>query len=251
MESAGIITNAGELVNAAVSICRGLGYFLWWRGHGDSRWCLQPGVFRDGRNHLFETNAASRFAQGAVAVHEKCPSINDGPAWLFLMQHHGLPTRLLDWTESALVAAFFAVGAEHDGVPGTLWALDPHLLNKASCSDHGIKNPYTGIGLSLINQVWKGGPPRDVAAAISTYRLDARMHAQLSTFTVHGSSAPLEGALASDSYLRRFEIPAAAKSSLREELYALGMRPSTLFPDLVHLAADIKTRTFVETPPPR
>jgi hypothetical protein len=55
----------------------------------------------------------------------------------------------------------------------------------------------------------------------------------------------LEDAHGAKEFLRRFEIPARAKSDLRKELARLGVTWSTVFPDLEHLARELKEMTFV------
>ena len=50
--------------------------------------------------------------------------------WYFLMQHYGVPTRLLDWTENPLIAIYFAVEGHKADRDAAVWALDPTWLNR-------------------------------------------------------------------------------------------------------------------------
>jgi hypothetical protein len=213
---------------------------IWWRGQS-SDWKLIPGVHRSSRTAQAESNLVQKFLRKAKARRAKYPENTDHAGWLYLMQHHRLPTRLLDWTQSILVAAYFAVSAkENTEKPGVLWALSPAGLNG---QQFGVTNNVSADPESrgLFTQAFAQGADRiDKVAAMLPSEIDLRMMIQLSTFTIHGTATPLEKIPGSDKYLLRFEIPPEAKLRLQRELRMVGIRQSILFPDLDHLAAELK-----------
>jgi hypothetical protein len=104
------------------------GQTCWWRGQADVKWELKPSIFRDDHSCFREGNIARRFMQSARARHTHCPQDDDVVAWLFMMQHYGLPTRLLDWSLSPLVAVHFACHS-HFASDGVLYCTGPAELN--------------------------------------------------------------------------------------------------------------------------
>jgi len=108
---------------------------LWWRGQSDYNWQLVPGIFRDNHRNEYEANLITRFQSAAPIRHIRCPHKDNQIEWLLLAQHYGLPTRLLDWTESLLVGLYFAVEDEkYFNSNGGLFCLLPAWLNK---NEHG------------------------------------------------------------------------------------------------------------------
>jgi hypothetical protein len=219
---------------------------LWFRGQQRAEWELVPALGRTGMNADAEIALIKRFKQNAF------PHLTQRPQteweWLFLMQHHRLPTRLLDWTESPLAALFFAVeeSKDHDSHDGAIWCLRPAELNKHAnleyrfdteipAFDHDQQldsyRPSTMASEST-SQLWP-------VAAIAS-RNSARIIAQQGTFTItHRKMTPIEK-VGDAQHVWRLVIPAGAKGAMREELQLLHFTELTLFPELDQVAREAR-----------
>jgi len=250
LETRAIIRDEFDLLRAAKAAHQKFGSEVWWRGHARADWRLVPKVWRQQRGYRYEQNILSRFVAKAETRHTCCPAHSDSGAWLFFAQHHGLPTRLLDWSESVLVACYFAV-CEQPDVEAALWALDPFRLN---CLERGEGVLFAATSPDpsrLINEAFKGRQVEvDQVLALHAHHVDARMMAQLSAFTIHGNATPLEERKNAREFLLKFSIPAEAKAALRNVLWRLGIRESQIFPDLDHLAAELSSVSFCKVDEP-
>lgn len=243
------IPDLAGLLDAAVTSARKFGDTQpWWRGQSDCGWPLVPTVFRNTENgERYEQNLAVRFSQKAPTRFANCPPRTELDSWLFLMQHYGLPTRIMDWSVSILVAAHFAVRQErHYDKPGVIYALAPTALNQEQTGRNTLFGTGSTPARDLIQQAFKGAKTdtNQPIIAIAANEVDLRMLVQLSEFTLHGEATPLDELPNHDNFLSKYLVPPAAKPVIKRTLTLLGINESNLFPDLEHLASEIKSLTF-------
>jgi FRG domain len=228
-----------------------------WRGHGNSSWLLQPEVFRKSQRGkpYQELSLIRDFMSHAESRRVGCPPLSDRLGWLLLARHYGLPTRLLDWSSSPLIALYFAVGdASQESCDGCLWSVVAGHVNQACTGDFRMIAPDEKTIESLLElpfqftgtdrkaeEYWAGK-----VAFTGTREIDPRVLAQQASFSIHGDALDLadDNFDIKTTWRRAFIIPLKAKRNLRHTLEQVGIYKSALFPDLAALAEDIKARNY-------
>lgn len=252
------VSSASQLMLAVTDANERFNGQVWWRGQRCWSWSLQPSAYRAGRGLNYERSANIRFRQRAPIRIPNTPDAGDFFAWLFLMQHHRLPTRLLDWTESPLIAAFFATsdgtckgekGMESADQGAALYALSPYALNRVQLGESGLVIPEDPRAQRAIEFAFlANADDSEHVIAIRPPESHLRMMVQLSVFTVHGSGRLIEDIDQDDDLLVQYRIPRESKVRLRQDLKMLGVRESNIFPDLDHLGDEVAGVRFINPP---
>jgi len=236
------VTTVGEIVSALRDYSADT-EILWFRGHSAESWDLVPSIGRKAGDLAGELTVIKVFKQRSRPYLPTVPTSEW--EWIFLMQHHRAPTRLLDWTASPLTALYFALSdpeAKYEAEDAALWVLDPIALNKASGHKRNFPRDILAFGVDgaldqyLPEQVNSRLADLDPVAAIGPQN-SARMAAQAGSFTIMHADVRDVKAVGDGSHIWRMIVPAASKASLRQELTLLGVTEDILFPDLDRVAA--------------
>jgi hypothetical protein len=232
----------------------------WFRGHTEVDWKLAPKLYRDSAPkrgiRVIEDEIRQEFMMRAPGLTDSGPQ--NSWEWYFIMQHSGAPTRLLDWTEGALIALYFAVRDSKEEKDAVVWALDPWWLNKCVLGEREVVAPGAEIGISKSDadrySPWL--PARYLTAelpelpvAVYPTHTARRISTQRSCFTIHGSDIDGLEQLRQEpgAHMAKIVVPRAAVLGIREELLISGIDEVTIFPDLDGLGRFLTTVLKSET----
>ena len=180
----------------------------------------------------YEKESFNRFKLRAKSEIHPVPS-NDWE-WLALAQHHGLPTRLLDWTSSPLIALYFATKPEAE-FDGTLKGLSKNggaifVMHTCHYIDTSMeKDPFNVNGHGIFY------PPH----------ITKRISGQFGLFSIQPEpTKEFQDGFYNDfgNSITKLQFDKSTADQIQRQLYLLGIRHESVFPDLDGYTQDLKVK---------
>jgi hypothetical protein len=237
---------------------------LWFRGTGRSSYKLLPGLYRHGKKEsateiaILERDTMVRFRQRCIPF--TSVSLTDDWDALFFMQHHRVPTRLLDWSENPFIGLYFSIMTapfrvgKKDALTfhedAAIWVLDPVLWNR-----HALKHQsFDGGVLVTKDPELSGYQPSPSFAKMNNHPVglygahnSPRIVAQRGVFTIFGQNvSPMEEAFETAKFpkgsLTKIVLQKTLLPALRKAILSYGITESVVYPDLDGLAAEMRRK---------
>lgn len=212
------------------------------RGVTDESHTLTPSIGRDTcqntGNYILtlEDNLLREFKRLTVPILKTLPQSDF--EWLFLAQHYGLPTRLLDWSSNPLVGLFFATERKDDK-DGALYYLQHAVTDQYELFDYRTAT-YTNEFKSAPASIFAIQADQSKVIFVRPRYTDERYVNQKSVF-----SCPLDPFSAIDlQSIKKLVVRAEWKGEIRRRLRILGISTAFIYPGLAGIAEEIKSLFF-------
>lgn len=207
-----------------------------YRGQNNKYFPLLPSLYRKTSYAINEENIIQDFKLKAEAYFNQEMELFDNIDMIALMQHYGIPTRLLDFTESPLIALYFAL----EKVTSDMYNVAPCVycinINSFSHNKNGCIFSSKQVQSQDIKKIFK----YTKGTCVFTPKLkNKRLTAQKSIFVLFNENTPLELIINSEDIIK-LEINRKDINKIKEELNNIGITPSVVYPDFTGLAEEIK-----------
>lgn len=225
------------------------------RGQANSGWRLEPTIERGfGTKNIAERECElyEGFHAKAHLYSSRLPLPNDHLSWIGMMQHHGCPTRLLDWTYSPLVATYFALADSHPEPYSAVWAISTgRLKNEEWWIGQGPISSNSQLKVALDQQLTRvctaGNQSlvRLCTPGFESQRISSQQGCFLYNCNLAESfEASLNGMMGSDDgWAYKFLIPRSSREEFLRKLLWMNVHAVSLFPDLDGLSRFLKMKS--------
>jgi len=198
-------------------------------------WELLPSISRNGKPSEIldnERKSLNDFKREGKHCLHLVP--NNDWDWLVVAQHHGLPTRLLDWTYDPLIALWFALEKHHedDSAP-EVWALKP--LKEDVIENLEYSQPFLGTRTKIFDTKFTVPRVRAQKACFALFKHNDKFPKGF---------IPLERNKNLRKRVERIRIAKFAAEMILKEISEMGFMKAIMYPDIDRVASIIKNRYF-------